>query len=115
MTMSHCIADDFSNLFTLQPTRNKHNPWSHHSQNHRRPRHVFTRRIAQALNINPRNNAESEFKRPGHTARTLLERSLNGMKRGRISATLVTAHKMEEKNRKHGCCQSGSPLKPALV
>ena len=35
--------------------------------------------------------------RPGHTARTLLERSLNGMKRGRISATLVTAHKMGKK------------------
>ena len=36
--------------------------------------------------------------RPGHTTQTLLERSLNGRKgRGRISTTLVIAHKMGKK------------------
>ena len=34
---------------------------------------------------------------------------------GRISTTLVTAHKMGKKNRKHGRCLSGAPLKPALL
>ncbi|KAH3878866.1 hypothetical protein DPMN_002767 [Dreissena polymorpha] len=42
------------------PTRNKHNPRSHHGQNistRRRPRRVFTRRINKAHSIDPRNDA----------------------------------------------------------
>ncbi|KAH3700914.1 hypothetical protein DPMN_075895 [Dreissena polymorpha] len=45
---------------TLQPTQNKHNPRLRHGQKFstRRPCQVFTRRIAEALGINPRNDAE---------------------------------------------------------
>ncbi|KAH3891925.1 hypothetical protein DPMN_016035 [Dreissena polymorpha] len=46
----------------VQPMRiHKHYPRSRHSQkiSTRRPRRVFTRRIAEACGIDPRNNAES--------------------------------------------------------
>ena len=49
--------------------------------------------------------------RPGHTARTLLERSLNGRERGQRSSPRTKW----EQNRKLGRCLSGAPLKPALL
>ena len=54
--------------------------------------------------------------RPGHTARTLLERSLNGRERGpNFDNARHRAQNGEKKNRKHGRCLSGAPLKPALL
>ncbi|KAH3820669.1 hypothetical protein DPMN_122417, partial [Dreissena polymorpha] len=46
---------------SVQPKRHKHNPRLRHGQiiSPRRPNRVFTRRIAVALGIDPRNDAES--------------------------------------------------------
>ncbi|KAH3867376.1 hypothetical protein DPMN_030502 [Dreissena polymorpha] len=54
----------------LQLTRHKHNPRLRHGQiiSTRRPNRVFTRHIAVALGINPRNDAESVL-----TSRTFVE------------------------------------------
>ena len=56
--------------FTVQPKRHKHNPRLRHGQiiSPRRPNRVFTRRIAVALGIDPRNDAESVL-----TTRTFAE------------------------------------------
>ncbi|KAH3752456.1 hypothetical protein DPMN_187073 [Dreissena polymorpha] len=55
---------------TVQPKRHKHNPRLRHGQiiSPRRPNRVFTRRIAVALGIDPRNDAESVL-----TTRTFAE------------------------------------------
>ena len=55
---------------TVQPKRHKHNPRLRHGQiiSPRRPNRVFTRRIAVALGIDPRNDAESVL-----TSRTFAE------------------------------------------
>ncbi|KAH3890152.1 hypothetical protein DPMN_014224 [Dreissena polymorpha] len=55
-----CDTEDCKNL-KVQPTRNKHYPWLCHGQKFstRRPCRVFTRRIAEAIGIDPRNDAES--------------------------------------------------------
>ncbi|KAH3790993.1 hypothetical protein DPMN_169202 [Dreissena polymorpha] len=54
----------------VQPTRHKQNPGLCHGQiiSPRRPNRVFTRRIAVALDINPRNDTESVL-----TSRTFAE------------------------------------------
>ncbi|KAH3721675.1 hypothetical protein DPMN_064622 [Dreissena polymorpha] len=51
----------FHYIHTVQPTQHKHNPRLHHGQiiSMRRPNRVFTWRIAVALGIDPRNDAES--------------------------------------------------------
>ncbi|KAH3878851.1 hypothetical protein DPMN_002752 [Dreissena polymorpha] len=55
---------------SVQLKRHKHNPRLRHGQiiSMRRPNRVFTRRIAVALGINPRNDAESVL-----TSRTFAE------------------------------------------
>ncbi|KAH3836149.1 hypothetical protein DPMN_109519 [Dreissena polymorpha] len=67
-------------LYTVQPKRHKHNPRLRHGQiiSQRRPNRVFTRRIAVALGIDPRNDAESKNAPPtgGHVfslIRTIVE------------------------------------------
>ena len=61
--------------------------------------------------------------KPGHTARTLLERSLSGAEKGQ---NFGNAHHRAQngkqwqtmakwQNRKHGRCLSGAPLRPALL
>ncbi|KAH3700329.1 hypothetical protein DPMN_075305 [Dreissena polymorpha] len=54
----------------VQPKRHKHNPRLRHGQiiSPRRPNRVFTRRIAVAFGIDPRNDAESVL-----TSRTFAE------------------------------------------
>ncbi|KAH3718117.1 hypothetical protein DPMN_060916, partial [Dreissena polymorpha] len=62
-----------SNLCTVQPKRHKHNPRLRHGQiiSPRRPNRVFTRRIAVALGIDPRSDAESVL-----TSRTFADQVL---------------------------------------
>ena len=62
------IADYY--LLYSTAKRHKHNPWLRHGQiiSPRRPNRVFTRRIAVALGIDPRNDAESVL-----TSRTFAE------------------------------------------
>ncbi|KAH3855793.1 hypothetical protein DPMN_098362 [Dreissena polymorpha] len=64
------LTEDGSVLATVQPTRHKHNPLLRHGQiiTTRRTNRVFTRRIALALGIDPRNDAESVL-----TSRTFAE------------------------------------------
>ena len=53
--------------------------------------------------------------RPGHTARTLLERSLSGGEKGQNFGNAHHRAQNGKQNRKHGRCLSGAPLRPALL
>ncbi|KAH3855524.1 hypothetical protein DPMN_098092 [Dreissena polymorpha] len=72
-----CTAQTSPNTSTgtVQPKRHKHNPRLRHGQiiSPRRPNRVFTRRIAVALGIDPRNDAESVL-----TTRTFADLSKKG-------------------------------------
>ena len=53
--------------------------------------------------------------RPGHTARTLLERSLSGGEKGQNFRNAHHRAQNGNQNRKHRRCLSGVPLRPALL
>ena len=56
-----------------------------------------------------------KFVSPGHTARTLLERSLSGGEKGQNFGNAHHRAQNGKQNRKHGRCLSGAPLRPALL
>ncbi|KAH3696203.1 hypothetical protein DPMN_083668 [Dreissena polymorpha] len=67
---SRVLDQEKLDLLRVQPTRHKHNPRLRHGQiiSTRPSNRVFTRRIAVAIGIDPRNDAESVL-----TSRTFAE------------------------------------------
>ena len=60
-------------------------------------------------------NLDTRLLRPGHTARTLLERFLSDGEKGQNFGNAHHRAQNGKQNRKHGRCLSSALLRPALI